>query len=183
MTASGEALLVIDMQLGFDDPSWGRRNNPDAERQALRLIRHWRDKRQPVIFVRHDSPDVASPLFRERRGNAFKPGFEICEGDSLIAKRVNSAFIGTDLEPRLRETGIRDLTILGLTTDQCVSTTARMASNLGFATTVVEDACACFGQTSRDGVEVSAEVMHLAHMTTLHSEFARVTRVSGLLSL
>jgi nicotinamidase-related amidase len=56
-----------------------------------------------------------------------------------------------------------------------------MANNLGFATTVVEDACACFEQTSVDGRSVHAEAMHLAHLTTLHGEFARVARVAELL--
>ncbi|HWC56422.1 MAG TPA: hypothetical protein VG434_05575, partial [Sphingomicrobium sp.] len=68
-----------------------------------------------------------------------------------------------------------------LTTDQCVSTTARMASNFGFATTVAEDACACFAQNATDGRKVTAETIHLAHITTLHTEFARVVRVNQLL--
>lgn len=181
MTGANQALLVIDMQLGFDDPCWGRRNNPHAESQAIRLLRHWRDTGRQVVIVRHDSLDPASPLFPGRRGNAFKPGFEPGEVDWLIVKQVNNAFIGTALEPRLRAAGVASLTLLGLTTDQCVSTTARIGSNLGFATTVAEDACACFDQTSIDGRKVSAETMHLAHVTTLHTEFARVASVSELL--
>jgi nicotinamidase-related amidase len=183
VAGSPEALLVIDMQGGFDDPCWGRRNNPGAESKAIRLIEHWRSRGRQVVHVRHDSPDAASPLFPERAGNAFKRGFEPREGDWLIAKRVHSAFIGTDLQQRLRQAGIADVTLFGFTTDQCVSTTARMANNLGFATTVAEDACACFEQTSADGQIVCAEIMHLAHVTTLHGEFARVTRVNELLAL
>jgi nicotinamidase-related amidase len=182
VTGSGQALLVVDMQLGFNDRRWGRRNNPGAESQAMRLMHHWRSSGRQVVIVRHDSTDPGSPLFPEHPGNAFKPGFEPCEGDWLIGKRVNSAFIDTELQPRLRAAGIVGVTLVGLTTDQCVSTTARMASNLGFATTVAEDACACFGQTSIDGRKVLAETMHLAHLTTLHSEFARVARVNDLVS-
>jgi nicotinamidase-related amidase len=176
-----EALLVIDMQLGFDDRRWGRRNNPGAESLAIRLMNHWRSTGRQVVLVRHDSTDFASPLFPERRGNALKPGFEPHEGDWLITKRVNSAFIGTQLDLQLRVAGIERVTLVGLTADQCVSTTARMASNLGFWTTVAEDACASFDQNSVDGRNVPAETIHLAHMTTLHSEFARVARVSELL--
>jgi nicotinamidase-related amidase len=178
---SDQALLVIDMQLGFDDPCWGRRNNPGAESQAIRLLEHWRRAGRQVVLVRHDSRNPASPLSPDRRGNGFKPGFEPRGDDWLIAKQVNSAFIGTDLEQRLRAAGIVGLTLLGLTTDQCVSTTARMASNLGFAVTLAEDACACFDQTSVDGRKVNAETMHLAHVTTLNSEFGRAVRVSELL--
>lgn len=174
------ALLVIDIQRGFEDPCWGRRNNPEAEFQSMRLMNHWRKCGQRIVIVRHDSSDPLSPLFPGRPGNPLKPGFDPWEGDWLIAKSVHSAFIGTDLHARLNAAGISEVTLAGLTTDQCVSSTARMASNLGFATTVAEDACACFDQLSRDGRKVLATTMHLAHLTTLHSEFARVARVSDL---
>ena len=181
MSEPGEALLIIDMQVGFDEPRWGPRNNPAAERNAIRLMDHWRARRRQVVLVRHDSADPDSPLSPDRPGNHLKPGFEPLNGDWLIAKRVNSAFIGTSLQARLNEAGIHRVTIAGLTTDQCVSTTARMASNLGFATTVAEDGCACFEQTSVAGRTIPAETMHIAHLTTLHSEFARVALVADLL--
>jgi nicotinamidase-related amidase len=182
LTGAASALLVIDMQTGFDDPRWGRRNNPNAEAQARRLLDHWRNSGRQVVIVRHDSTDSASPLSVARPGIALTPGFEPRNGDWLIAKRVNSAFIGTDLEARLHSAGISEVTLAGLTTDQCVSTTARMASNFGFATTVVEDACACFAQNATDGRKITAETIHLAHITTLHTEFARVVRVNDLLN-
>ena len=183
MASAAGALLVIDMQLGFDHPRWGKRNNPGAELQAARLLKHWRTSGGQVVIVRHDSTDAASPLCPARPGNAMKPGFEPCDGDWSISKRVNNAFIGTDLELRLRAAGVLAVTLVGLTTDQCVSTTARMASNLGFATTVAEDACACFAQTTTDGRKLTAETIHLAHVTTLHTEFARIARVNDLASL
>ncbi len=163
------------MQRGFDDPRWGRRNNSDAERNGLRVLERWRHETGQVVIVRHDSTDPASPLRPGQAGNDLKPGFAPQPGDWLIAKHVNSAFIGTDLEGRLRGADITAVTLFGITTDQCVSTTARMASNLGFATTLVEDACACFDQTALDGQRVSAEVIHLAHVTTLLTEFARAS--------
>lgn len=181
MTVAADALLVIDMQMGFDEPSWGSRNNPGAELNAIRLMRHWRVMGRQVVIIRHDSSDPDSPLAPGRPGNRLKPGFAPVPGDWVIGKRVNSAFIGTDLQPRLRAAGIGRVTVLGLTTDQCVSTTARMASNLGFETRVAGDACACFEQTSIDGCKVPAQAMHLAHLTTLHNEFARVEQANDLL--
>lgn len=177
-----EALIVIDMQAGFDDPRWGRRNNPDAETHGRHVLDLWRSSGRQVIIVRHDSLTPASPLFPGAAGNALKPGFAPRDGDWLIAKSVNSAFIGTDLEARLHAAGITAVTIFGITTDQCVSTTVRMASNLGFETTLIEDACACFGQISPEVHPVSAEIIHLAHVTTLHTEFAQVVKACDLVT-
>src|SRR5207253_844997 len=86
-----------------------------------------RNRGRQVVFVRHDSADPQSSLFPGSPGNALKPGFEPAWDDWVIAKRVNSAFIGTPLQSRLLTAGIHGLTIAGLTTDQCVSTTAGSA--------------------------------------------------------
>lgn len=181
MASPCEALVVVDLQRGFDDPCWGARNNPEAETNGLRILQHWRGTGRPVVIVRHDSTDAHSPLRPELPGNRLKPGFEPCPEDIFIIKRGISAFIGTDLEARLRAAGITHLTVFGLTTDQCVSTLVRMAANLGFHVTLVEDACACFKQTAFTGGPLSAEVVHLVHVTTLLTEFCRVTSTDELL--
>ena len=181
MAQANDALLVIDMQKGFDDPRWGTRNNPHAEANGLKVLNHWRVLGRPLFIVRHDSLSPESTLRPGQSGNDLKPGFAPEGDDRLVTKHVNSAFIGTDLEAQLRLAGITAVTLFGLTTDQCVSTTARMASNLGFATTLVEDACACFAQTSYHGDVVSAEVLHVAHVTTLLTEFARVVTTQDIL--
>ena len=181
MAGENEALIIVDMQRGFDDPRWGPRNNPDAERRGLRILARWRRLGRQVVIVRHDSTLPASPLRPDSNGNALKPGFEPRPGDWLIVKQVNSAFIGTDLEARLRKAGITNVTIFGITTDQCVSTTTRMAANLGFTATLVEDACACFGQMATDGRALAADQIHLAHVTTLHTEFAHVTTADAII--
>lgn len=180
---SDDALVVIDMQQGFDNARWGQRNNPAAEDKGLRLLAHWRRQGRPVVWVRHDSTEPGSPLQPGTGGHRFKPGFEPVAGELLVSKQVNSAFIGTGLEAHLRERGIGRITVLGLTTDHCVSTTVRMGGNLGFGVTLVEDACACFGKRGPQGQAVDAQTLHLAHITSLAGEFARVTTTEALLHL
>ena len=167
-------LLLVDIQQGLDDPKWGARNNPNAEQQIATLLAAWRRAGWPVIHIQHMSQRPTSPLRPNLPGNAFKPEAMPLEGEPVFQKTVNSAFIGTPLEDHLRREGIRSLVIIGLTTDHCVSTTVRMAGNLGFEVVVVEDATATFERTGPDGVRYSADQMHRIALASLHDEFARV---------
>jgi nicotinamidase-related amidase len=180
--ASAVALLIIDVQQGLDHPRWGTRNNPQAESQIATLLAAWRCAQWPVIHVQHMSQVPDSPLRPELPGNALKPEVAPSPGEPLFQKAVNSAFIGTDLDSHLRRTGIRKLVVVGLTTDHCVSTTVRMAANLGFDVVVVADATATFERTGPDGVHHSAEEMHQAELASLHGEFATVESTAAILA-
>lgn len=96
-------------------------------------------------------------------------------------KQVNGAFIGTNLEEVLRKQGIEALVIAGLTTPHCVSTTARMAANLGFQVYMPKDGIAAFELTGPDGKRYSAEEVHNISLATLHEEFATITESRMLL--
>ena len=180
--APATTLLVVDLQLGFDEPRWGRRNNPSLERHALALLRAWRTTGRPVVHVRHMSTEPDSPLRPDRPGNAFKPETAPIAGEAVIEKSVNSAFIGTSLETDLRRAGCGGLVIVGLTTNHCVSTTARMAGNLGFPTWVVSDATATFDRVGPDGVEHPAEQIHSIALSDLHGEFATVVGTAAVIA-
>ncbi|MDB5676572.1 MAG: hypothetical protein JWM65_3554 [Sphingomonas bacterium] len=176
------ALLVIDMQNGFDDPAWGPRNNPGAEAHVATLIAAWRRASNPVIHVHHDSPDPVGRMRRGNPGNAPKPeALPRCE-ERLYRKTVNSAFIGTNLEADLRASGVETLVLVGLTTNHCVSTTARMAGNLGFETMVVADATATFDRANLDGTTRRAEDVHQAALSDLRDEFAQIVTTKWLLA-
>jgi nicotinamidase-related amidase len=168
------ALIVVDVQRGFDDPSWGRRNNPSCERNIGALIDAWRQKRRTIVFVRHDSLSPASPLAPGSRGNNFK---DVITGkpDLLVTKHVNSAFYGEpDLDEWLRGRGISRAAICGITTDHCCETTARMAGNLGYAVLFVGDATHTFDRRAPDGSLMTADDLQRATETSLHGEFATV---------
>ncbi|MGK9235976.1 cysteine hydrolase [Inquilinus limosus] len=174
------ALLPVDLQRGFDLPSWGRRNNPDLEANGQRLLAAWRRAGLPLLHIRHDSVEPGSTLAPSHPGHAFRPGFEPRKGEPVVAKSVNCAFIGTDLDLRLRRLGVGTVVLFGFTADMCVSTTARVAANLGYRAIVIGDACACFDLPDGAGGTVAAEDLHRAHLATLAAEFAAVTTTGAV---
>jgi nicotinamidase-related amidase len=172
----GAALILVDIQKGFGDIDYwgGQRNNPDAERRCSELLGLWRERGLPVCHIQHCSTVLVSPLHASNAGNAFQDIVAPRVGEVVFKKQVNSAFIGTDLQAWLVRSGIGKLIIAGLTTDHCISTTARMSGNLGFETFIVADATATFNKTGVDGQHYSAELIHDTALASLSQEFARI---------
>ena len=178
-TAPRTALIPIDVQQAFDLPA---SSNPAMEANGLRLLSAWRAAGLPLLHVRHDSVNPGSPFTPGQPGNALRPGFEPQGDEPLVTKSVNAAFIGTDLDLRLRRLGVDTVVLFGISTDMCVSTTARVAANLGYRTIVVGDACACFDLEDADGTVIPAEAIHRAHLATLRAEFATVVDTDGVVA-
>ena len=177
------ALLIIDVQKGFDEPYWGSRNNLDAESNMSLLLNEWRKQNFPIIHVQHCSVEPNSPLRPELPGNAFKDEVKPLAGEKQFTKSVNSAFIGTGLEEYLHNQSIEALVIVGLTTDHCISTSVRMAANLGFEVVLVKDATATFERIGHDGKHYSAEEIHNVTLVSLYNEFCQILTTKEVMSL
>jgi nicotinamidase-related amidase len=175
------ALLVIDVQKGLDDPSYGKRSNPEAESNIALLLSEWRKHERPIIHIQHCSVEPNSPLRPELPGNAFKEEAQPLPGEKQFSKTVNSAFIGTGLEKYLQEQDISSLVIVGLTTDHCVSASTRMAADLGFDVTLISDATAAHERVGYDGVLYSADDIHKINLVSLDGEFCIVRATKEVL--
>lgn len=176
-----KALIVIDVQKGFEDPRMGNRNNPACEDNIRSLLTHWRQHNWPVVLVRHDSLENGSPLAPGQSGNELKAGID-GQHDLFITKHTNSAFYGEpSLDEWLRAKGIHDVVICGISTDHCCSTTARMANNLGYTVEMVDDAMHTHDRTTPSGEIIPATEVHRVNLASLNEEFARVVQTEELL--
>jgi nicotinamidase-related amidase len=178
------ALIVIDVQLGFaeQDAAGRGRNNPDALDRIVDLLAAFRAKGLAIFHIRHASTEPDS-VFRPER-----PGFQVIEaareipGEPVIVKNVNSTFIGTDLEPRLRQAGYDTLVICGATTNHCVETSTRMAGNLGFDAWLVRDAAWTYDRIGPDGDFHSAADIHAMTLSNLSGEFATISTTRDVIA-
>lgn len=177
------ALLIVDVQRAIDDPSWGSdRNNRDAEGKIAMLLARWRERGWPVIHVRHASREPGSTYRKGQPGFDFKPEIVPRDGERIVEKKTNSAFIGTTLERDLREARVERLVITGVITNNSVEATARMAGNLGFETYVVADATATFGRRDYEGRWRTADEVHAMSLANLEGEYARIVTTAEVLA-
>jgi nicotinamidase-related amidase len=170
----GSVLLLIDLQNAIDHPSWGERNNPDAEKHIARLLAHWRSLGWPIWHIRHDSKNPHSHYRLGQVGNNFKFEATPLPDEPVIAKQTNSAFIGTDLEQRLRDGGHCSLVVVGVITNNSVEATVRMAGNLGFEAYLVAECCFTFSRMDWHGRMWSADAVHSLSLANLDGEYCSV---------
>lgn len=143
------ALLVIDVQKAMVRLRPYRFES--VEKSIGRLLEAFRAKGLPVIFVRHDD-GVDTVLEYGAEGWEIHDGIKPLEEESIIDKRFNSAFHGTNLKELLDARGITTLVITGLQTELCVDATLKGAFDRGYRIWVPEDAHSTF-----DDAVLSAE--------------------------
>lgn len=175
---SHSVLLVVDVQKAFNDVSWGERSNQTAESHIAELITLFRQNEIDVIHIKHQSNNPESLFYPEHITSEFKSEATPLKNELVLTKTVNSAFIGTNLEEILHEKGITNIYIVGLTIPHCISTTTRMAANLGFKCYLVEDATASFELIGHTGIKYSANEVQELTVVTLNEEFAEILSTS-----
>ena len=118
---------------------------------------------------------------RWRGSSDIQGGPEHLVGGRLTWYR-KSGPVHHSLEQHLRDREITDLVIVGLTTDHCVSTSVRMAANLGFNVRLAGDATATHGRTGPEGTVYTADEMHRINLASLHGEFCEVVATADVIA-
>jgi nicotinamidase-related amidase len=196
---SHSALLVVDSQTGaITSNFWGTaRSNPSYERNVTKILSAFRSfpkshESPHIIHIYHSSLNASSPLHASSAGMSFHTSSLPQEGEPVISKSSNSAFITPELEKLLREREIWKVYFIGLSVDLCLGSTIRSASDLGVADhtdeegnlikgdiILVEDATAAWAK--KDG-KFDAETVHGVHVESLKGEFARILSTEQVVS-
>ncbi|MFJ8046290.1 cysteine hydrolase family protein [Kitasatospora sp. NPDC096147] len=180
--APDAVLVVIDVQQGFEDEQfWGPRDNPEAEQRIAELLTAWQRTGRPVVTVQHGA--AAGPLAVGSPGHALKPFVAAATPELHVTKTVNSAFYGTpDLHEWLQRRGATQLVVVGIMTNVCNETTARMGGNLGYDVVFPTDAMHTFAMVGPDGGSIPAEELARSTAAVLHAmRFAKVVRTEEVL--
>ena len=170
------ALLLVDIQKAFLEKDYPGiiRNNEDAEFICGKILKKWRTLDLPVIHVRHSSTNPESKLHKSKPGFEFNDYVIPLNTEIVLTKKVNSAFIGTNLEDILFKGNINTLVIVGMTTNHCISTTVRMSGNLGFNTYLISDSTACYNTKGLNGEIIDCNTIYNSALASLQEEFATV---------
>lgn len=176
------AVLVIDMQQGMADRIRSGRVpvNPDAPDRIATLLAYARGMGLPVIHVHHDDPDPGSPFRKGEPGGAPMPCATPLPGEVVLWKQRSSAFAGSGLDAHLRALGVTELVVAGAVAAFCVTSTVRMASDLGYTVLLPKDALLGFDLPAHDGGRIDAATVHRVTLSLLGADFARLTTVAEL---
>ena len=179
------ALIIIDVQKAFLEKDYPgiKRNNTNAELVCGNILNKWRKNDLNVIHVRHSSTNPESKLHKSKPGFEFNDYVKPKNNEIVLTKNVNSAFIGTGLDEILKNLNINTLVIVGMTTNHCISTTVRMAGNLGYETFLISDSTACYNTKGLDGIEIDCEIIYEASIASLNGEFAEIISSRELFEL
>lgn len=175
------ALLVIDCQMEFARRTAAGipRSNPGAEANIASLITAFRGKGLAVLHVRHDDPNPKSGFRLGTPGGEVMPCAQELPDEPVFVKHSSSAFAGTGLDTYLHTSGVTHLVILGAAVNYCVASTVRMASDLGFSVSLVQDAVFGFGLKGPDGVRHGPETVLSVTLGTL-AEFATIVSATAI---
>jgi nicotinamidase-related amidase len=175
------ALLVIDCQMEFARRTAAGipRSNPQAEARIAETLALFRAKGLPVVHIHHDDPNPRSGFRLGTPGGAVMPCAAPQPGEACFVKQGSSAFVGTGLEAHLHSLRISRVVLIGAAINYCVSSSLRMAANLGFDVLLPQDAVFGFGITGPDGVAHSPETVLSVTLGTL-ADFAKITTVNQL---
>ena len=177
------ALIIVDIQNDYFPNGKMELSNPEkASANAAKVLEWFRQNNKENIFhVQHIAADPALGFFLpDTDGVEIHETVQPMENESIIIKHFPNSFLQTDLESKLKQQGITKLVVIGMMTHMCIDATVRAAVDLGYETTLIEDACAT-RNVAYEGKEVPAEQVHYAFVGALNGMYANVISTEDFL--
>jgi len=167
------ALIVIDIQNDYFPGGRMELEGSDAAAaNAARAIKAFRDRKLPVIHVRHLSTRPGATFFLPgTKGADIHDAVKPRADETVIEKNFPNSFRNTSLQTVLGDT--KELVVAGMMTHMCVDASVRHAADLGYKITLLADACATRTQTF-GGESVPARQVHAAFLAALNGFYAKV---------
>jgi nicotinamidase-related amidase len=147
------------------------------------ILNKWRELNLPVIHIRHSSTNPDSKLHESKPGFLFNDHVIPLKSETVLTKKVNSGFIGTNLSGILNDLNVTSLVFVGMTTNHCISTTVRMSGNLGYQTYLISDATAAYNILGLNGEMIDCEIIYNTSLANLSDEFATILSSEELFNL
>lgn len=168
------ALIVVDVQNDyFPGGKWTLSGIDAAADNIAKLLEAARKSSDLVVHIRHEFPTTDAPFFAPgSRGAEIHMKVKPLPNEPVVLKHHINSFRETDLKAVLDKHGITDVVICGAMSHMCVDAVTRASNDLGYACTVVHDACAS-RDLEFDGVTVPAAQAHAAFMSALEFGYAK----------
>lgn len=160
---SKRAIVAVDIQNEyFEGGNLPLVGIDRAAANAARVIADARARGDLVVHVRHETP--GGPVFAPGSDGAkIHASVAPADGEPVVVKNFPNSFRDTELKNLLDGHGVNEVVVIGAMSHMCVDATTRAASDLGYKTTTVHDACATldmeFGDVSIPAAQVHATIM------------------------
>lgn len=176
---SKRAIVVVDLQNDYwPSGKWPLVGIEVAAANAARVIEKARSDGDLVVHVRHEFLSPDAPFFIPgTEGVEINPAVRPIGDEPVIVKNHPNSFRETELKQLLDEKGIKEVVVVGAMSHMCIAATGRAASDFGYNTVVIHDACATC-DVEFDGVTVPAAQVHAANMSALAFAYGKVVGTS-----
>ncbi|WP_066319208.1 cysteine hydrolase family protein [Bacillus sp. FJAT-29814] len=177
------ALIIIDIQNDYFPNGKMELCNPvKAAENAGKVLEWFRQHNAKNIFhVQHISTGEGAGFFLpDTEGVKINEAVLPLEQESIIIKHTPNSFFRTELASKLRENGVTKLVIVGMMTHMCIDATVRAAMELGFESTLIEDACTTRDLSFRGNI-VPAQQVHYAFISALNGIYTHVVSTEDFL--
>ncbi|MGP9644984.1 MULTISPECIES: cysteine hydrolase family protein [unclassified Halomonas] len=173
---SHRAIIVVDIQNEYFPGGKLLLNGiEEAATNAANIIEHARSANDLVVYFQHESADPDIPFFTPgTQGVAIHPIVAPLGEETVLVKHFPNSFRETGLQELLDQQNIEEVVIIGAMSHMCIDATSRAASDLGYKTTIIHDACATL-DLEFDGVTVPAPQVHATIMAALAFAYGTVT--------